>query len=107
MRIKVLCLIISGSFSAYQCFSQTYISFAPALTNTAGTISEKSNIALEVGRQWEVFSLGLALGKTTLSRVTGRDTSNYLEVRPNLNIFQVGKFTNTFTEPGCLVQIII
>lgn len=79
--------------------SQTYISLAPSLTNTAGTIGDKSNIALEVGRQWDVFSIGIDLGKTTLSRVTGRDTTVYLELRPNLNIFQQGKFTNTFT-PG-------
>lgn len=86
-------------FISYQCSSQTYVSFAPVLTNTAGTLADKSNIAFEVGRQWDVFSLGLAFGKTTLSKVTGRDTSNYLELRPNLNIFQEGKFTNTFT-PG-------
>jgi len=86
-------------FLSYQCSAQTYVSFAPVLTNTAGTLADKSNIALEVGRQWDVFSLGLAFGKTTLSKVTGKDTSNYLELRPNLNIFQVGKFTNTFT-PG-------
>ena len=84
-------------FSCFQCLSQTYISFAPGLTNTAGTIADKSNIAFEVGKQWEVFSMGLAFGKTTLSKVTGKDTSNYLEIRPNLNIFQQGKFTNTFT----------
>jgi len=38
------------------CSSQTYISLAPSLTNTAGTISDKSNIALEIGQQWDVFS---------------------------------------------------
>lgn len=54
-------------------------------------------MAIEVGRQWDVFSMGLAVGKTTLGRMSGRDTSTYLEVRPNLNIFQQGKFTNTFT----------
>ena len=77
--------------------AQTYISLAPSLTNTAGTIADKSNIALEVGQQWDVFSLGIDIGKTTLSPVTIRDTSVYLELRPNLNIFQEGKFTNTFT----------
>ena len=84
-------------FVSYKCLSQTYISLAPSLTNTAGTIADKSNIALEVGQQWDVFSLGIDLGKTTMSRVTVRDTSAYLELRPNLNIFQQGKFTNTFT----------
>ncbi len=84
-------------FVSYQTFSQTYISLAPSLTNTAGTIADKSNMAVELGQQWDVFSMGLDLGKTTLSKVTGRDTSAYLELRPNLNIFQEGKFTNTFT----------
>lgn len=97
MRNRLLSLLIPLIFLSCRCWSQTYISFAPALTNTAGTIADKSNIALEVGKQWEVFSMGLAFGKTTLSKVTGKDTSNYLEIRPNLNIFQQGKFTNTFT----------
>lgn len=77
--------------------SQTYISIAPSLTNLPGTIAYKSNLAIEVGKQWDVFSLGLDIGKTTLARISGRDTSNYVEIRPNLNIFQSGKFTNTFT----------
>ena len=79
------------------CFGQTYISLAPSLTNTAGTFAEKGNIAIELGQQWDVFSLGVDVGKTTLSRVTKRDTSAYIELRPNLNVFQQGKFTNTFT----------
>ena len=84
---------------SYNCQSQTYISFAPSLTTDIGTIADKSNIAFEIGRQWDVFSLGIDFGKTSLSRVNGRDTTAYLELRPNLNIFQQGKFTNTFT-PG-------
>ena len=84
-------------FMCADCHSQPYISLAPSLTNTAGTIAEKSNIALEIGQQWDVFSLGIDLGKTTLSPVTLRDTSYYLELRPSLNVFQQGKFTNTFT----------
>jgi hypothetical protein len=76
---------------------QTYISLAPSVTNTPGTLAEKSNIAIEVGRQWDVFSLGIDIGKTSMGKVTGRDTTAYLELRPNLNIFQQGKFTNTFT----------
>ena len=79
--------------------SQTYISIEPAFTNTAGTLADKANISIEAGRQWDVFSLGIDVGKTTLAPVHGRDTSVYFEVRPNLNIFQQGKFTNTLT-PG-------
>lgn len=83
--------------SALNTYAQTYVSFAPSLTNTAGALNDKSNLALEIGRQWDVFSLGLAVGKTTLSKRDGKDTSNYFEFRPNLNVFQQGKFTNTFT----------
>jgi hypothetical protein len=82
---------------SYVCFSQTYISLAPSLSNNAGTFGEKANFAVEVGRQWDVFSLGVDYGRTNLARVQGKDTANYLELRPNLNIFQQGKFTNTFT----------
>ena len=90
-------LCIALLFASFSSFSQTYISLAPSLTNTAGTLSEKSNITLELGQQWDVFSLGIDIGKTTLTRIKGRDTSAYIELRPNLNVFQQGKFTNTFT----------
>lgn len=95
MKKKVLSILLI--FVSFKCLPQTYISLAPSLTNTAGTIADKSNVAFELGQQWDVFSLGIDLGKTTMSPVTGRDTSAYLELRPNLNIFQQGKFTNTFT----------
>ncbi len=81
----------------YSSFSQTYVSLAPSLTNTAGTIAQKGNIAFEVGQQWDVFSLGVDLGRTNFSGGSNKDTSTYLELRPNLNVFQQGKFTNTFT----------
>jgi hypothetical protein len=84
-------------FTTTFCFSQYYIDLVPSLTNTAGTIADKANIAVEVGKQWDAFSLGLDIGKTTLAKVTGRDTTVYLELCPNLNVFQQGKFTNTFT----------
>lgn len=41
------------------------------------------------------FILGIDIGKTNLSRQYGRDTTWYMELRSNLNIFQTGKFTNT------------
>lgn len=93
---RIFCILIL-LFSFTKGFSQAYISLAPSLTNTAGSIADKSNIALELGQQWDVFSLGLDLGKTTLSKVTHKDTSNYIEVRPSLNVFQQGNFTNTLT----------
>ena len=59
--------------------------------------AQKGNIAFEVGQQWDVFSLGVDLGRTNFSGGSHKDTSTYLELRPNLNVFQQGKFTNTFT----------
>ncbi|MEP6748165.1 MAG: hypothetical protein ABJB86_10605 [Bacteroidota bacterium] len=84
-------------FTLFYCKGQTYVSLAPSLTNTAGTIAGKSNIAIEIGRQWDVFSLGLDIGKTSMEKIHGPDTTGYFEIRPNLNVFQQGKFTNTFT----------
>lgn len=94
--MKFACTLIILCIGA-SAFSQGYVSLAPSLTNSAGTIADKSNLAIELGQQWDVFSMGIDYGKTTLSKVTGTDTTNYIELRPNLNIFQVGKFTNTFT----------
>jgi len=97
----LLCTLIL--LAGYTSFSQTYISLAPSFTNTPGTIPEKSNIALEIGQQWDVFSMGIDVGKTTLARMPHGDTSFYAELRPNLNVFQQGKFTNTFTAGiGCI-----
>lgn len=94
---KSLLLFVLLSALTNTCFSQTYIAIAPALTNDAGTIPEKANLSFEIGRQWNVFSMGLDIGKTSLGKVKGRDTTAYLEIRPNLNVFQQGKFTNTLT----------
>jgi hypothetical protein len=77
--------------------AQTYISLVPTLTNSPGKLAEKANLSIEAGKQWDCFSLGIDIGKSTLGKVTGRDTSVYLEARPNLNVFQQGKFTNTVT----------
>jgi hypothetical protein len=95
MRRSVITIFIFAAF--FQSRAQTYISFAPGLTNTPGTLAEKSNFVFELGRQWDVFSLGIDYGRTSMGRVTGKDTTNYFELRPNLNVFQQGKFTNTFT----------
>jgi hypothetical protein len=78
------------------CFGQTYISLAPSISNQAGTFPEKINLNLEVGRQWDVFSLGLVVGTNSLAK-SSPDTTTFFELRPNLNVFQQGKFTNTFT----------
>ena len=93
----------------------TYVSFAPCITNEPGNFATKFSPTIEVGRQFnDIFTIGLAVGKTNLNRVISVPNSSYnfntkigtanklgddlyLEVRPNLNVFQVGKFVNTFT----------
>ena len=77
--------------------AQTYISLAPSISNQAGTFADKMNLGLEVGRQWDVFSVGIVIAKNSLQKAVGRDTTTFFELRPNLNVFQQGKFTNTFT----------
>ena len=90
---------ISQSDSSQKSF--TYIEVYHSLTNTPGTFGDKSNLSIELGRQFDVFSIGFDLGMTTLSRYKhdSLHTSDgtYIEIRPNLNIFQQGKFTNTLT----------
>jgi hypothetical protein len=50
-----------------------------------------------------VFSVGADIGKTHFAPQKDRDTTMYIEVRPNLNIFEHGKFTNTLTMGiGCV-----
>ena len=92
-------LLLLFALATTRAVAQNYISLVPSITNSHGTLAEKSNISFEAGRQWDVFSLGLDIGKTSLGKVVGRDTTIYLELRPNLNVFQQGKFTNTIT-PG-------
>ena len=93
----------------------TYVSFSPCITNEPGNFGTKFSPTIEVGREFEdVFTLGIAVGKTNLNRqiTSANDNNNYptvigttskftddvyVEVRPNLNVFQVGKFVNTFT----------
>lgn len=101
--MKTLFLFIVCILSVLTTFAQTYIALAPAVTNEAGTLAGKSNLSFELGRQWDVFSIGLDLGKTSLGRMKEKDTTVYLELRPNLNVFQQGKFTNTLTAGiGCI-----
>jgi hypothetical protein len=98
--ILVLLLLVSYTSKAQnlEAAAQTYVSFSPCLTNELGSFRTKLSPTIEVGRQFQdVFTLGLALGKTNCANKSLDDI--YLEVRPNLNVFQVGKFTNTIT-PG-------
>jgi hypothetical protein len=94
--IKCFLILLICSFGLL-CKGQTYLSLNPSISNQAGTLADKTNLGIEIGRQWDVFSLGLVIGKNSLAKPVGKDTTTYIELRPNLNVFQQGKFTNTFT----------
>ncbi len=97
LLMKKMTLLLFAVWLVCNANAQGYASLAYSLTATPGTISDKSNLSLEYGKQWDVFSLGIDLGKTSLAHVLHRDTAAYVELRPNLNIFQQGRFTNTLT----------
>ena len=88
--MKILLLLLLGNI----CYGQMYVSPTFQLTNDPGLFSEKSNVSIEIGKQWDVFSIGIDYGLTNLSTL---DTTSCIELRPNINVFQQGKFTNTFT----------
>jgi len=94
---KRLILFVTLTTLCLRLHAQDYISLVPSLTNSPGTIKDKTNLSFEAGRQWDVFSVGADIGKTSMAKVVGMDTTVYMEIRPNLNIFQQGKFTNTLT----------
>ena len=79
------------------CYSQPYISFTPSMIMSSGTLQKRFNPAIEVGQQWQALSLGFDIGRMNTTRQKSNDTTYYIEVRPNLNIFQLDKFTNTMT----------
>jgi len=90
-------LLLITLLACLRSHAQTYVSLASSISNQAGTFGDKLNLGLEVGRQWDVFSVGVVVAKNSLAAASGRDTTTYFELRPNLNVFQQGKFTNTFT----------
>jgi hypothetical protein len=109
MRLFTLTLLLTG-FTLF-CTAQTttsptdatdssfvfYISPMYGLYTSSGTLAQRSTPEIEFGLQWDVFSLGFDIGKINLGQSGGRDTTTYFEIRPNLNVFQQGKFTNTLT----------
>ena len=59
--------------------------------NTKGGVADRFAPAIEFGRTYGIFDLGLATG-TINSRSSGMDTSHYIEFRPTINIFSAGRF---------------
>jgi len=59
--------------------------------NTKGGFAKRFSPAVEFGRTYGIFDIGLATGNiNTLS--SGSDTTRYIEFRPTINIFSKGRF---------------
>ncbi len=69
--------------------AQKYFQVYQNFLNTTGSPYEKINYSLEYGKQWDVYSIGINVGKI--------NNFAFTEVKSNLNVFQQGKFTNTLT----------
>jgi len=59
--------------------------------NTKGGVAKRFSPAVEFGRTYGIFDLGLATGRIN-SLSSGSDTTRYIEFRPTINIFSKGRF---------------
>jgi len=56
--------------------------------NTKGGVAKRFSPAVEFGRTYGIFDVGLATG----SFGAERDTAHYIEFRPTINVFSSGRF---------------
>jgi hypothetical protein len=61
------------------------------LVNAKGGFAKRFAPAVEFGKTFGIFDLGLATGKLN-SVTSGADTTQYIEFRPTINIFSKGRF---------------
>jgi hypothetical protein len=59
--------------------------------NTIGGAGKRFSPAVEFGRTYGIFDIGLATGRTNMLS-KGADTTRYIEFRPTINIFSKGRF---------------
>ncbi len=59
--------------------------------NTKGGVAKRFSPAVEFGRTYGIFDIGLATGRIN-SLSSGGDTTRYIEFRPTINIFSKGRF---------------
>jgi len=60
--------------------------------NTLGTVGKRFSPSVEFGRTYGIFDIGLAAGRLNSIR-DGSDTTYFMEVRPTINIFSKGRFS--------------
>jgi hypothetical protein len=59
--------------------------------NARGGVAKRFSPAVEFGRTYGIFDIGLATGRVN-SLSSGSDTTHYSEFRPTINIFSKGRF---------------
>jgi hypothetical protein len=65
--------------------------------NTKGGFGKRFSPAIEFGRTYGIFDIGLAAGKVN---TLGGDTTQYLEFRPTINVFSKGRFAEALCLGG-------
>jgi len=65
--------------------------------NNRGGFTKRFAPAVEFGRTYGIFDIGLASGQFNSSKP---DTAHYLEFRPTINVFSKGRFSEAFCLGG-------
>lgn len=64
---------------------------ADVFVNTRGGVAKRFSPAVEFGRTYGIFDIGLATGRIS-SLSSSNDSTHYIEFRPTINIFSAGRF---------------
>ena len=64
---------------------------ADVFVNTKGGFAKRFSPAIEFGRTYGIFDIGLATGRVS-SLSSANDSTHYIEFRPTINIFSAGRF---------------
>ncbi|BAU53360.1 hypothetical protein [Mucilaginibacter gotjawali] len=67
--------------------------FTNVFVNTKGGAAKRFAPAVEFGRTYGIFDIGLATGK--LNELRGNDSARYIELRPTINVFSKGRFAES------------
>jgi hypothetical protein len=67
--------------------------------NTKGGAAKRFSPAVEVGRTYGIFDIGLSTGRLN-SIGPGGDTTRFLEFRPTINVFSKGRFAEALCLGG-------
>ncbi len=68
------------------------------LVNTIGGFAKRFSPSIEFGRTYGIFDIGLATGRLNMN--AGGDTSQFIEIRPTINIFSKGRFSEALCLGG-------